>query len=418
MSKYNPYENMLVVLDKAAEKLGLSKNEYEFLRYPERELTVSLPIVMDDGHVEVFSGYRVQHSTTRGASKGGIRFHPDADENEVKALAGWMSIKNAIGNIPYGGAKGGIKVDPKKLSQRELERLTRTYVRRIAPFIGPDKDVPAPDVNTNAQVMAWIVDEYSAVTGEWNPGVVTGKPIEVGGSLGRNEATGRGLTYTLETWCEKKGVPMSSLTLAVQGFGNVGSVGALLMHREGVKVIAIGDIDGSLYNPNGIDVEKAYEYANSHGRSLKGYEEEGATIIPNPELLKLPVDVLFMAALENQLHEGTMEGVQAKVILEGANGPTTEEADDYFEKKGIEVLPDVLSNVGGVVGSYYEWVQNKTGFYWTEEEFNRRLRANMRQSYEDADALRQEYGVTYRLASYMLAIKRLVAAQKLRGFLG
>lgn len=418
MSKYNPYENMLVVLDKAAEKLGLSKNEYEFLRYPERELTVSLPIVMDDGRVEVFSGYRVQHSTTRGASKGGIRFHPDADENEVKALAGWMSIKNAIGNIPYGGAKGGIKVDPKKLSQRELERLTRTYVRRIAPFIGPDKDVPAPDVNTNAQVMAWIVDEYSAVTGEWNPGVVTGKPIEVGGSLGRNEATGRGLTYTLETWCEKKGVPMSSLTLAVQGFGNVGSVGALLMHREGVKVIAIGDIDGSLYNPNGIDVEKAYEYANSHGRSLKGYEEEGATIIPNPELLKLPVDVLFMAALENQLHEGTMEGVQAKVILEGANGPTTEEADDYFEKKGIEVLPDVLSNVGGVVGSYYEWVQNKTGFYWTEEEFNRRLRANMRQSYEDADALRQEYGVTYRLASYMLAIKRLVAAQKLRGFLG
>ncbi len=418
MSKYNPYENMLVVLDKAAEKLGLSKNEYEFLRYPERELTVSLPIVMDDGHVEVFSGYRVQHSTTRGASKGGIRFHPDADENEVKALAGWMSIKNAIGNIPYGGAKGGIKVDPKKLSQRELERLTRTYVRRIAPFIGPDKDVPAPDVNTNAQVMAWIVDEYSAVTGEWNPGVVTGKPIEVGGSLGRNEATGRGLTYTLETWCEKKGVPMSSLTLAVQGFGNVGSVGALLMHREGVKVIAIGDIDGSLYNPNGIDVEKAYEYANSHGRSLKGYEEEGATIIPNPELLKLPVDVLFMAALENQLHEGTMEGVQARVILEGANGPTTEEADDYFEKKGIEVLPDVLSNVGGVVGSYYEWVQNKTGFYWTEEEFNRRLRDNMRQSYEDADALRQEYGVTYRLASYMLAIKRLVAAQKLRGFLG
>ena len=400
MADYNPYENMLHVLDKAAEKLGMAKNEYEFVRYPERELTVSLPIVMDDGHVEVFSGYRVQHSTARGAAKGGIRFHPASDENEVKALAAWMTIKNAIGNIPYGGAKGGIKVDPKKLSQRELQRLTRTYVRRIAPFIGPDKDVPAPDVNTNAQIMAWIADEYSAVTGEWTPGVVTGN-----GSLGRNEATGRGLTYTLETWCEKKGIPMDSLTLAVQGFGNVGSVGALLMHREGVKVIAIGDIDGSLYNPKGIDVEAAYVYANSHGRSLKGYEEEGASFIPNEELLK-------------QLHAGTMEGVQAKVILEGANGPTTEEADDYFEKKGIEVLPDVMSNVGGVVGSYYEWVQNKTGLYWTEAEYNERLKRNMRQSFEDVDAIRKEYGVTYRLAAYMLALKRVVEAQNMRGFLG
>ena len=418
MADYNPYENMLHVLDKAAEKLGMAKNEYEFVRYPERELTVSLPIVMDDGHVEVFSGYRVQHSTARGAAKGGIRFHPASDENEVKALAAWMTIKNAIGNIPYGGAKGGIKVDSKKLSQRELQRLTRTYVRRIAPFIGPDKDVPAPDVNTNAQIMAWIADEYSAVTGEWTPGVVTGKPIVTGGSLGRNEATGRGLTYTLETWCEKKGIPMDSLTLAVQGFGNVGSVGALLMHREGVKVIAIGDIDGSLYNPKGIDVEAAYVYANSHGRSLKGYEEEGASFIPNEELLKLPVDVLFMAALENQLHAGTMEGVQAKVILEGANGPTTEEADDYFEKKGIEVLPDVMSNVGGVVGSYYEWVQNKTGLYWTEAEYNERLKRNMRQSFEDVDAIRKEYGVTYRLAAYMLALKRVVEAQNMRGFLG
>ena len=314
--------------------------------------------------------------------------------------------------------KGGIKVDPKKLSQRELQRLTRTYVRRIAPFIGPDKDVPAPDVNTNAQIMAWIADEYSAVTGEWTPGVVTGKPIVTGGSLGRNEATGRGLTYTLETWCEKKGIAMDSLTLAVQGFGNVGSVGSLLMHRAGVKVIAIGDIDGSLYNPNGIDVEKAYVYANSHGRSLRGYEEEGATVIPNEELLKLPVDVLFMAALENQLHAGTMEGVKAKVILEGANGPTTEEADDYFEAKGIEVLPDVMSNVGGVVGSYYEWVQNKTGLYWTEEEYNARLKDNMRRSYEDVDAIRQEYHVTYRLAAYMLALKRIVEAQNMRGFLG
>lgn len=418
MSNYNPYENMLHVLDQAADHLGLTANQYEFVRHPERELTVSLPIVMDDGHVEVFSGYRVQHSTARGAAKGGIRFHPQSDENEVKALAAWMTIKNAIGNIPYGGAKGGIKVDPKKLSQRELARLTRTYVRRIAPIIGPDRDVPAPDVNTNGQIMAWIVDEYSQLKGEWTPGVVTGKPIVTGGSLGRNEATGRGLTYTLQNWCEKVGEKMENLTLAVQGFGNVGSVGAWLMHKEGVKVVAIGDIDGSLYNPNGIDVDAAYEYANSHGRSLKGYKEEGATVIPNSELFNLKVDVLFMAALENQLHEGTMEGVQARVVLEGANGPTTEAADAYFEKKGIEVLPDVLANVGGVVGSYYEWVQNKTGFYWTEEEYNQKLKQNMKQSFEDVYALKEKYHVTYRLAAYMLALQRVVEAQNTRGFLG
>lgn len=418
MSNYNPYENMLHVLDQAADHLGLTANQYEFVRHPERELTVSLPIVMDDGHVEVFSGYRVQHSTARGAAKGGIRFHPQSDENEVKALAAWMTIKNAIGNIPYGGAKGGIKVDPKKLSQRELARLTRTYVRRIAPIIGPDRDVPAPDVNTNGQIMAWIVDEYSQLKGEWTPGVVTGKPIVTGGSLGRNEATGRGLTYTLQNWCEKVGEKMENLTLAVQGFGNVGSVGAWLMHKEGVKVVAIGDIDGSLYNPNGIDVDAAYEYANSHGRSLKGYKEEGATVIPNSELFNLKVDVLFMAALENQLHEGTMEGVQARVVLEGANGPTTEAADAYFEKKGIEVLPDVLANMGGVVGSYYEWVQNKTGFYWTEEEYNQKLKQNMKQSFEDVYALKEKYHVTYRLAAYMLALQRVVEAQNTRGFLG
>ncbi len=410
---------MLHVLDKAAAKLGLKENEYEFVRHPERELTVSLPIVMDDGHVEVFSGYRVQHSTARGSAKGGIRFHPQSDENEVKALAAWMTIKNAIGNIPYGGAKGGIKVDPSKLSARELQRLTRTYVRRIAPIIGPDQDVPAPDVNTNGQIMAWIADEYSAIKGEWTPGVVTGKPIVVGGSLGRNEATGRGLTFTLQNWCAKNGVNIKKLTMAVQGFGNVGSVGALLMSREGVKVIAIGDIDGSLYNPDGIDVEAAYEYANTHGRSLRGYKPEAGTkIIPNSELLKQKVDVLFMAALENQLHAGTMEGVQARVILEGANGPTTEEADDYFEKKGIEVLPDVMSNVGGVVGSYYEWVQNKSGLYWSEEEYNDRLRVNMKKSFDDVTALKNQYQVTYRLASYMLALKRVVEAQNVRGFLG
>lgn len=418
MANYNPYENMLHVLDKAAEVLGYKKNDYEFVRYPERELTVSIPITMDDGHVEVFSGYRVQHNTARGAAKGGIRFHPASDENEVKALAAWMTIKNAIGNIPYGGAKGGIKVDPHKLSQRELQRLARGYVRKIFPIIGPDKDVPAPDVNTNGQIMAWIADEYAALSGKWEPGVVTGKPLATGGSLGRNEATGRGLLFTLETWCEKNHKKMDGLTMAVQGFGNVGSVGALLIHRQGVKVVCVGDINGTWYNPNGLDIEAMYVYANSHGRSLKSYTEAGATIIPDMDLFSQDVDVLFMAAMENQLNEKTMELVKAKLVLEGANGPTTEEADICFEKKGIEVLPDVMSNVGGVVGSYFEWVQNRTGYYWTEDEYNERLKIKMRQGYEDVLALKEKYKVTYRLAAYMLALQRVVEAQNTRGFLG
>ena len=418
MANYNPYENMLHVLDKAAEVLGYKKNDYEFVRYPERELTVSIPITMDDGHVEVFSGYRVQHNTARGAAKGGIRFHPASDENEVKALAAWMTIKNAIGNIPYGGAKGGIKVDPHKLSQRELQRLARGYVRKIFPIIGPDKDVPAPDVNTNGQIMAWIADEYAALSGKWEPGVVTGKPLATGGSLGRNEATGRGLLFTLETWCEKNHKKMDGLTMAVQGFGNVGSVGSLLIHRQGVKVVCVGDINGTWYNPNGLDIEAMYVYANSHGRSLKSYTEAGATIIPDMDLFSQDVDVLFMAAMENQLNEKTMEMVKAKLVLEGANGPTTEEADICFEKKGIEVLPDVMSNVGGVVGSYFEWVQNRTGYYWTEDEYNERLKIKMRQGYEDVLALKEKYKVTYRLAAYMLALQRVVEAQNTRGFLG
>lgn len=418
MANYNPYENMLHVLDKAAEVLGYKKNDYEFVRYPERELTVSIPITMDDGHVEVFSGYRVQHNTARGAAKGGIRFHPASDENEVKALAAWMTIKNAIGNIPYGGAKGGIKVDPHKLSQRELQRLARGYVRKIFPIIGPDKDVPAPDVNTNGQIMAWIADEYAALSGKWEPGVVTGKPLATGGSLGRNEATGRGLLFTLETWCEKNHKKMDGLTMAVQGFGNVGSVGSLLIHRQGVKVVCVGDINGTWYNPNGLDIEAMYVYANSHGRSLKSYTEAGATIIPDMDLFSQDVDVLFMAAMENQLNEKTMELVKAKLVLEGANGPTTEEADICFEKKGIEVLPDVMSNVGGVVGSYFEWVQNRTGYYWTEDEYNEQLKIKMRQGYEDVLALKEKYKVTYRLAAYMLALQRVVEAQNTRGFLG
>ena len=418
MATYNPYQNMLNTLDAAAEKLGCPRNDYEVLRHPEREMTVAIPIQMDSGEVKVFEGYRCQHSMIRGAAKGGLRFHPESDENEVRALAAWMTIKNAVANLPYGGGKGGIKVDPKTLSARELERLTRGFVRKIAPIIGVDADVPAPDVNTNPQIMAWIVDEYSTLKGEWSPGVVTGKPLEVGGSKGRNEATGRGCMFTLKSYLEKKGKELAGTTIAVQGFGNVGSVGALLMHREGAKIVAIGDINGSIFNPNGLDIEAAYVYANSHGRSLDGYEEAGMTRIDNKDLLTLEVDVLYMAALENQLNASNMQDVKAKIILEGANGPTTNDADLYFYEHGIDVLPDVLTNSGGVVVSYYEWVQNKAGFYWSEAEVNEKLERNMKDSFEAVWAMQEQYKVFPRLAAYMVALERLVGTRKYKGFGG
>ncbi len=418
MAKYNPYEDMLKNLDAAAEVMGLAREEYEQFRHPERELKVTFPVQMDDGRVEVFSGYRVQHSTTLGAAKGGLRFHPDEDQEEVKALAAWMTIKNAVANLPYGGGKGGVQVDPKPLSARELERLTRQFVRRIAPIIGPDADVPAPDVNTNPQIMSWIVDEFSALQGKWSPAVVTGKPVAVGGSLGRTEATGRGCVFTLQSYLEKKGKELAGLTVAVQGFGNVGSVGALLMHQGGAKIVAIGDAVQCLYKPEGLNIPEAFAYANSHGRSLEGYVEEGATNISMAELLASEVDVLYMAALENQLNASNMADVRAKVILEGANGPTDADADKYFYEHGIDVLPDVLANAGGVVVSYYEWVQNREGFYWTEDEVNTYLHRNMKKSFEEVWGAIEQYGVRSRLACYIVALRRLVEVAKLRGFNG
>ena len=345
MSGYNPYENMLNTLDVAAEKLGYTRSEYEVLRHPERELKVAVPLQLDNGEVRVYEGYRCQHSTLRGSAKGGLRFHPDSDENEVRALAAWMTIKNAIANIPYGGGKGGIKVDPKTLNPRELERLTRNFVRRIAPIIGVNTDVPAPDVNTNAQIMSWIADEYSTLKGEWSPGIVTGKPIEVGGSLGRNEATGRGCLIALQSYLAKKNLDIKNLTVAVQGFGNVGSVGARLIANK-----------------------------------------------------------------------DNMENIQAKIILEGANGPTTNDADKYFYEKGIDIIPDVLANGGGVVVSYYEWVQNKASFYWTEEEVNERLTKNMQNSFEAVWEMQHKYNVPPRQAAYMVALERLVVETRWRGY--
>ncbi len=350
LEKYNPYQNMLAVLDDAAMRLELKYNDYVTLRYPERELSVSVPVVMDDGHTEVFIGYRVQHSSTRGPCKGGIRFHPEANLDEVKALAAWMTWKCAVVNIPYGGAKGGVKCDPVKLSEAELRRLTRRYTAMILPILGPEKDVPAPDVNTDARVMAWIMDTFSMFKGYAVPAVVTGKPIEIGGSLGRREATGRGVMFSVLNLLEKLGLTPENMTVAVQGFGNVGSVSAKLLQEKGFKIIAISDAAGAVYNPAGIDIQAAIQYAENNRRSIAGYSEEGMQIITNEDLLALDVDILIPAALENQIKKENVDSIQAKIIVEGANGPTTKYADEILEKKGVVIVPDILANAGGGSG--------------------------------------------------------------------
>lgn len=414
--KLNPFQNMLAVLDEAAKKLGLSYNDYVTLRSAERELVVSVPVVMDDGHTEVFEGYRVQHDSSRGPCKGGIRFHPEADLDEVKALAAWMTWKCAVANIPFGGAKGGIKVDPAKLSKAELTRMTRRYTSMILPILGPDKDIPAPDVNTNAEVMAWIMDTFSMLKGYTVPAVVTGKPIELGGSLGRAEATGRGALFTLQNLLEARGIKdTASMRIAVQGFGNVGSCGAKLMHRAGFKIVAVSDVYCALYKEDGIDIEKAMAYAAANNRSLLGYQEEGLKTITGEELLALDVDVLFLAAMENQLREDNADSVRAKIVLEGANGPTTPDADRILEGKGVTVMPDILTNCGGVVVSYFEWVQNLQSYMWDEDYINENLHKVMKGAFSDVWKIAQEKSVSMRMAAYMLALERVVKASKARG---
>lgn len=413
---YDPFQNMLDVLDEAAKNLGFEYNDYVILRSAERELLVSIPVVMDDGHTEVFQGYRVQHNSSRGPCKGGIRFHPEADLREVNALAAWMTWKCAVANIPFGGAKGGIKVDPSKLSRGEMMRMTRRYTTQILPILGPDKDIPAPDVNTNAEVMAWIMDTFSMLKGYTVPAVVTGKPIELGGSLGRAEATGRGALFTLMNLYAAQGVTnIKEKTVAVQGFGNVGSCGAKLMHQEGFKVVAIADIHSVIYNEAGIDVDQALEYSLAHGKSLKGYTEDGLKTIGSEELLSLDVDVLFLAAMENQLHADNANMVRAKIVLEGANGPTTWDADKILKNKGIIVVPDILANCGGVIVSYFEWVQNLQSFMWGEDYITENLRKIIGNAFNDVWKIAVEKDVTMRMAAYMLALERVVKAKKARG---
>lgn len=412
---YNPYENVLKVMDEAAQILGYSESDIEPLKYPERELKVSVPVVMDDGSTRVFEGYRIQHSTSRGPAKGGIRFHPAVNNDEVKALAAWMTFKCAVVNIPYGGGKGGVVCDPHELSERELRAITRRFTAAIMPLIGPDQDIPAPDVGSNAAVMGWMMDTYSMLKGHCVHGVVTGKPIELGGALGRNEATGRGVMFTTRNIMKKMGMEMKGTDVAVQGMGNVGSITAKLLHQEGMKVVAVSDASGGIYKKEGLDIPAILAYLGKDRKNLlSGYEEDGMTRITNEELLELPVTVLVPAALENQINGTNADKIQAKLIVEAANGPTAAEADPILNEKGVVIVPDILSNAGGVVVSYFEWVQNIQSVSWTEEEVNAKLERIMNNSFEAVYNIAQEKKVPLRTGAYLIAVDRVVKAKKAR----
>lgn len=412
---YNPYENVLKVMDEAAQILGYSESDIEPLKYPERELKVSVPVEMDDGSTRVFEGYRVQHSTSRGPAKGGIRFHPAVNNDEVKALAAWMTFKCAAVNIPYGGGKGGVICDPHELSERELRAITRRFTAAIMPLIGPEQDIPAPDVGTNAAVMGWMMDTYSMLKGHCVHGVVTGKPIELGGALGRNEATGRGVMFTTRNIMKKLGMEMKGTDVAVQGMGNVGSITAKLLHQEGMKVVAVSDVSGGVYKKDGLDIPAILAYLGKDRRNLlSGYEEDGMSRITNEELLELPVTVLVPAALENQINGSNADKIRAKLIVEAANGPTAAEADPILNDKGVVIVPDILSNAGGVVVSYFEWVQNIQSVSWTEEEVNAKLERIMNNSFDAVYNIAQEKKVPLRTGAYLIAVDRVVKAKKAR----
>ncbi|HAN95251.1 MAG TPA: glutamate dehydrogenase [Firmicutes bacterium] len=417
MSKdYNPHDEIMKTVDRAASLLGLEERDYIQLKYPERELKVSVPVRMDDGSIKVFEGYRVQHSGVRGPYKGGIRYHQSVDMDEVKALAAAMTFKCAVVDIPYGGGKGGITVDASKLSKGELERLTRKYTTLLYPIVGPHIDIPAPDVNTNEEVMAWFMDTYSLVNGQLTLGVVTGKPVPLGGSLGRREATGRGILLVAREIAKKMGLSLQGATVAVQGAGSVGGTAALLLHREGCKVVAISDVSGAIYSEKGLDMEAIITFLRAErGRLLKDYTAPDVARISNEQLLQLEVDILIPAALENAIHERNAPHVQAKIILEGANGPTTSAADAVLEEKGVTVVPDILTNAGGVVVSYFEWLQNLQAEKWDEDEINRKLEHIMVRSFHDVWNMAEKAETSLRMGAYMLALDRLVTASKLRG---
>lgn len=410
----DPYASMLSRFYAAAEKLGLSADEREILSRPSEIHVAYLPVAMDDGTVRVFEAYRVIHSRALGPGKGGIRYAPEVNMREVMALAAWMTWKCAVVNIPYGGAKGGITCEPKKMSVGELERLTRAYTRAMAEVFGPDKDIPAPDMGTSAREMAWIVDEYSRLyRGNYIPAVVTGKPLELGGSKGRVEATGRGVTTVILQALQRMGRRTEGLTAAVQGFGNVGSITAKYLSQNGIRVVAISDKTGGFYNENGILIHQAIQYRDTHGGVLDGFK--GGERITNEQLLTLPVDILVPAALEDQITPQNAPHIQAWLIAEGANGPTMAEADAILNQKGITVIPDILANAGGVIVSYYEWVQNRRGHYYTESEVQERADNTIKQAFDDVFTRSAAHKVSLREAAYLIAVERVTRALRMHG---
>jgi glutamate dehydrogenase (NAD(P)+) len=406
------FNAMLQEFDGAARLLGLDPGIWKILTHPKRQITVSCPVQMDNGEIEVFTGYRVQYNITLGPAKGGIRYHPDVSLDEVTALAAWMTWKCAVAHVPFGGGKGGIICDPTRMSRRELEALTRRYVAEIVDAIGPDKDVPAPDVNTNDQVMAWIMDTYSMHVGHTSTAVVTGKPVELGGSLGRREATGRGVMITTREAARHLKLNIKQATVAVQGFGNVGSVSADLLSRLGAKIVAVTDWKGGVYDAGGLDIRRLLDYSKQH-KSVDGYP--GGEPIENADLFKLDVDVLVPAAMENQITMDNAPDIRAKVIVEGANGPTTPDAHKHLHERGVFVIPDILANAGGVTTSYFEWVQDRHGYFWTEEEVNTRLEAKMCEAFDDVLQTSLKYKTDLRTAAYVVAINRVATVTRMRG---
>jgi glutamate dehydrogenase/leucine dehydrogenase len=413
LDKESPFESMMERFRFAAEILNLDEGMFQYLASPVKQVIVSIPVVMDDGRIEVFEGYRVIHDNVLGPSKGGIRYSPDVNLEEVKALASWMTWKCAVVNVPFGGAKGGVRVDPKKLSNSELERLTRRYTANLLEVFGPDRDIPAPDMNTNEQIMAWIMDTYSMNSLRTETAVVTGKPIILGGSMGRKEATGRGVVTVTLAALGRIGIMPNKASVAVQGFGNVGSVSAELMYEQGSSVIAVSDISGGYYNENGLDIPEMISYMRNNNNSLEGYAD--AERITNEELLELDCDVLIPAAKEDQISRDNAERIKAKIISEGANGPVTANADAILEKNGVMVIPDILANAGGVTVSYFEWVQDRQGYFWTEERVNRRLNRMMRTAFDNLYRVSEEHKITLRQAAYVYAINRVATTLKMRG---
>jgi glutamate dehydrogenase (NAD(P)+) len=408
----NPWEAQAARFDFAARKLNLDEGLWRVLRYPSREIIVHFPVMMDDGRIEMFTGYRVLHSQARGPGKGGIRYSPDVTLDEVRALASWMTWKCAVVNIPFGGAKGGVICDPKKMSQGELERMTRRYTAEIIEFLGPEKDVPAPDVNTNEQTMAWIMDTYSMHMRQTVTSVVTGKPLNIGGSRGRREATGRGIALVCDEALKYLHIPRDGCRVIIQGYGNVGSNAARLMQERGYRIIGIAEWDGGLFNAGGIDACALQEHKLRNG-SVLGFR--GAEPMPSEELLTMDCEILIPAATENVITSRNAEHVKAKVVCEGANGPTTAVADEILADKKVFIIPDILANAGGVTASYFEWVQDRQGYFWKELEVNERMEAILAESFDDVTRYSEAHGVNNRIAAYMLAIDRVAFTIKQRG---